>query len=150
MAVTRMTSNEASLDEHRKPVAAAVSGPLVADLWELFDDVCDQLNVYLEAAGVSRRIIVTHRGTARRYGNPATQGGERFIALLPLVPTATGSAVRGVFVGTSGGRRTAYVKPVVEDGTLGWRLTSSGALLDRAAVQALFGWVFGALSPDHK
>ena len=61
MSATQIAFVEASVGEGLQRDEAAVPRPVVADLWGLFDDVCQQRNAFLEAAGASQRIVVTHR-----------------------------------------------------------------------------------------
>lgn len=111
----------------------------IADLWSLFDAAAARTTRTLKHDRDSAEILQTRNATERRYVLHIADGTTRYMAILPLVPSTTGSASCGAFLATSDSTRVMYVEPAPEHT---WTIAASGDVLDSAAVSTLFARVF--------
>jgi hypothetical protein len=137
----RVTKPPVAKEGEREEGTPAADAAQIADLWALFDRACCRTNGLLDDVGQTA-ISVQRSPAGRRFllsrpGEPA-----RFIAVIPLLPTAHGRVRCGAYIGTR--HRCFYVEPAPAEPE-GWIVTSSGAAFDADAVQELFLQVFGDL-----
>lgn len=122
----------------------APSPPVIADLWSLCDAICRELNVRLRVAAIDRAVTIRQGAGTRRYSLDLPDG-ERFIAVVSLLPTTRGGVSCGAYIGASESLACTYVEPAVEDGQPHWRIPADGVALDGDAIVDLFTRVFGPM-----
>jgi hypothetical protein len=132
------TVKGAAIGEHTAPPPSA----LIADLWALFDAACRDTNALLAERGHAP-IFLRQTPAERRYSVPGLDERERFIAIIPLMPTALGHVRCGAYIGVR--HQCIYVEPASSTDPARWQILSSGADFDHDAARELFRGVFGVM-----
>jgi hypothetical protein len=136
------------LAQGRRPAGAAPRGgeatraiAALDALWNLFDEARGQANEAMGAAGIVDGITVREEANVRRYTLAGADGGQRFIAIMPMLRPDGGDAV-GAYVGTSATRASMYLVPLEKRKQLLWQVAASGQSFDARVVRDLFLSIF--------